>query len=448
MNHLTVPLLQIQILSGLSCAIPSLISGKNMRDVAAMHVEQAKEFSSIQKLNIEQNARLQRELEEERQNAAKCIEELRQKGQIKTEIVRQELQLTQRVREETLRKLPLKYPPECLNQTLKPPSHPEALIIFDTPLDWCDAGAKDFSKPRGIKRNLDKFIEEYYPSGGQDRPVIFFCGALERSLDPVETRILWWSFQDQPGLILETHIDEEDLDLRLTYWVPGSECRSRYIETKNKITSENRNDFRNILSFYHKLVTSLMIDAHHVIHSNSYPLFPKLLPGLIKEISYIWDNDEENIKSFHSKIAEVVTSAYQSIYIELSKRNKNTIIPNLEVELAQSLTCLSNKLWARKHLDSSIQWFLGSHGVSQVDGDPLDVMRSLCLKDGDKLFLQALQRSLLELEDNVRAAKVGLLLEQCPVPKLIATSDNASSRDNKQSPEVKISYKFGRRNKL
>ncbi|MEC4814079.1 MAG: WD40 repeat domain-containing protein [Scytonema sp. PMC 1069.18] len=284
-----------------------------------------------------------------------------------------------------------------------------------------------------LAEGLREFLNQNYSLHNSIRPTEFLAGAWDSKRFHSESSIkaLFGMLQTEPVLILESEADGDYLNFRIGYWGLGQEnyyyktisrlpykeivfqsAKTRALEWKkirdellalgepleevNKIGKENtgnlailektekwqakgidisklsfqyeinRQDIEKlcqILVNCHILVAGWVADAYHLIYHDVPPLLPELLPSLLK--------DNLDLKSLEA-IAVGYKQLYQALEVE-----RLYWIPELALQLAQSLSYLPDRTWAQEQVDYSINTWLQLHQVKQPQGShPLEMMRA------------------------------------------------------------------------
>ncbi|NET24110.1 tetratricopeptide repeat protein [Okeania sp. SIO1I7] len=121
----------------------------------------------------------------------------------------------------------------------------------------------------------------------------------------------------------------------------------------------NQKDFEELgkfLSIYHCIFAGLVADEYFLVEYNIPPILPELLPDLIKNLPESPEVDE---------MMESVILYYQKIYQALEIQ-RSAWIPELTLDLAQSLANLQNKVWAITQIINSLKYWLKSRGLSSA----------------------------------------------------------------------------------
>jgi len=146
-------------------------------------------------------------------------------------------------------------------------------------------------------------------------------------------------------LILEE--EEEDRELGR-----GGQHDYQYNVKEDKYIQE----LAQFLGICHCILVGLMADRYHFYHGDVRPKLPELLPGLLEKMP------SDSLKEM--LVGEIVSS-YQSLYQSIEGERPNAI-PFLFLDLALSLSVLSDKSWAKKQVEFSIKaWLKLRNGVSE-----------------------------------------------------------------------------------
>ncbi len=119
----------------------------------------------------------------------------------------------------------------------------------------------------------------------------------------------------------------------------------------------NQKDFEELgkfLSLYHCVFAGLVADEYFLVEYNLPPILPELLPNLIKNLPESSEVDE---------MMEAVIFYYQRIYQDLEIQRSGWM-PELVLDLAQSLASLQNKVWAITQIENSLKSWLKLRGLS------------------------------------------------------------------------------------
>ncbi|WP_052345101.1 WD40 repeat domain-containing protein [Planktothrix rubescens] len=115
-------------------------------------------------------------------------------------------------------------------------------------------------------------------------------------------------------------------------------------------------ELAQFLGICHCILVGLMADRYHFYHGDVRPKLPELLPGLLEKMPS---------DSLNEMLVGEIVSSYQSLYQSLEGKRPNAI-PYLFLDLALSLSGLSDKSWAKKQVEFSIKaWLKLRNGVSE-----------------------------------------------------------------------------------
>jgi len=115
-------------------------------------------------------------------------------------------------------------------------------------------------------------------------------------------------------------------------------------------------ELAQFLGICHCILVGLMADRYHFYHGDVRPKLPELLPGLLEKMPS---------DSLNEMLVGEIVSSYQSLYQSMSGKRPNAI-PFLFLDLALSLSGLSDKSWAKKQIEFSIKaWLKLRNGVSE-----------------------------------------------------------------------------------
>ncbi len=307
-----------------------------------------------------------------------------------------------------------------------------------------------------LAEGLRDFINHHYSLQNATRPTEFLAGAWDSKRFHSESSIkaLFGILKTEPILILESEIDGDYLNFRIAYWGLGQDnyyyktisrlpykkiivqsAKNRALEwnkVRDKLISLgekleeiddlggdnvtnlailertekwknqgidisklslqyqiNRQDFEQlcqVLITCHCLVVSWVADAYHLVYHDVSPLLPDLLPNLLKS--------ELDLPSLQAIIA-----GYEQLYQAL-ETERLSWIPELALQLAQSLSHLSDRSLAQKQVDYSINTWLRLRQVLPEEWDnPLGKMRSVVTLE-DEEYIQNLKEYFVAVEDS------------------------------------------------
>ncbi|GAB1544572.1 hypothetical protein NUACC21_72480 [Scytonema sp. NUACC21] len=347
------------------------------------------------------------------------------------------------------------------------------LKIFLAPpkvnFDRYDRSEEDiFNLELMLAEGLRDFLNKYYSLQNPIRPTELLAGAWDSKRFHSESSIkaLFGMLKTEPILILESEADGDYLNFRIGYWGIGQEnyyyktisrlpykeivfwsAKNRALEWK-KIRDElislgedlevinsigkdnaanleilekeekwkakgidvsklslqyqvNRQDVEKlcqVLITCHILATSWIADSYHLIHHDVPPLLPELLPNLLK--------DDLDLTSL-----QAIVTGYKQLYQALEVERRYWI-PELALQLAQSLSHFSDPSWAKEQVDYSFDTWLRLRQVSQQPGKHLLQPMQSALRIEDKEYLEKLRECFAKVGDNQKMAYVEELLNE------------------------------------
>jgi hypothetical protein len=317
-----------------------------------------------------------------------------------------------------------------------------------------------------LAEGLRAFLSKYYSLHSQVRPTEFLAGAWESKRFHSESSIkaLFGLLRSEPTLILESEIDGDYLNFRIAYWGIGQEnyyyqtiskipyrqiiykaAKVRALEWKktrdellalgesteyvNSIGGDNvrnlanlekeevwkvkgidvnslalqyqvnRKDFEKlcqILTSCHCLVTAWVADAYHLVHHEVAPLLPEVLPSLLKD-------------DLDMQLVQAIATGYKQIYQAIEDERRYWV-PELALQLAQSLRHLPDQSWTKEQIDYSVNTWLQLRQILQPEGgNSLKAMRS-ALRIEDQEYIEKLREYFAALGDLESVTQVEELL--------------------------------------
>ncbi|MBG1245249.1 WD40 repeat domain-containing protein [Nostoc sp. NZL] len=317
-----------------------------------------------------------------------------------------------------------------------------------------------------LAEGIRDFLNKHYSLHSQVRPTELLAGAWDSKRFHSESSIkaLFEMLKTEPSLILESENDGDYLNFRIAYWGLGQSnyyyktiarlpyrqileesAKRRALEWKkirdellalgedleeiNHIGKENvvnlaileklekwdekgidisklslqyqvnRQDFENlcqVLITYHCLVAGWVADAYHLVDHSVPPLLPELLPSLLSD-------------TFDLQSLQVIASGYKQVYQAL-ENERCYWIPELALQLAQSLSHLSDCSWANEQLDYSVNTWLQLRQISPQDStNPLQAMQS-AVSVKDEEYVKKLREYFVAVGDTQRIADVEEIL--------------------------------------
>jgi hypothetical protein len=335
-------------------------------------------------------------------------------------------------------------------------SHPRngrtPLKIFLAPpqvqFDKFDSGVeKSIEIEPILAEGLRDFINKNYSLHCDTRPTEFLAGAWDSKRFHSESSIkaLFGMLKSEPMLILESEVDGDYLNFRISYWGLGQEnyyyktisrlpykqivddaAKARALEWRtirdelillgedleiiNQLGKDNvrnlailekeelwqhkgidvsklslnyqinRQDierFSQVLITCHCLVAGWVADTYHLVHHDVPPLLPELLPNLLQ--------DALDLQSVGA-----IATGYKQIYQALEGERRYWV-PEIALQLAQSLSHLPDKSWAQEQVDYSVNaWLQLRQGTQLEETNTLQAMQ-LALRIEDMEYVEKLR---------------------------------------------------------
>lgn len=170
----------------------------------------------------------------------------------------------------------------------------------------------------------------------------------------------------------------------------------------------NRQDIEKlcqVLITYHSLAAGWVADAYHLVHHDVPPLLPELLPSLL--------TNALDLKSLQAMSDDnplrVYAAGYKQLYQALEMERRYWI-PELALELAQSLSHLPDDIWAKEQVDYSVKTWLQLRQVPQHQGShPLQAMQS-AVRIEDEEYVEKLREYFAAVGDSQSITYVEELL--------------------------------------
>ncbi|MFM7368331.1 MAG: WD40 repeat domain-containing protein, partial [Sphaerospermopsis kisseleviana] len=176
-----------------------------------------------------------------------------------------------------------------------------------------------------------------------------------------------------------------------------------HLSVEYEISSQDWEYLYQVLITSHCLVTAWVTDVYHLVHYDVPPLLPKLLPSLINE-------------GIDRQVLEVITDSYKQLY-EAFKNERRLKVPEIALQLAQSLSHVSNSFWLQEQVDYSINTWLQIRQVSLTEvTHPLKAMQ-LALKIDDENYITTLKQYFAAIGDSNNLVYVESLLEEIAILK-------------------------------
>ncbi|MBW4686491.1 MAG: WD40 repeat domain-containing protein [Komarekiella atlantica HA4396-MV6] len=317
-----------------------------------------------------------------------------------------------------------------------------------------------------LAEGLRTFISKHYSLHNPIRPTELLAGAWDSKRFHSESSIkaLFGILKTEPILILESENDGDYLNFRIAYWGLGQgnyyyktiarlshreivqeSAKNRALEWK-KIRDEllaqganleeieqfgrdnvfnlallekaekwkaqgidisklslqyqvNHQDFEklcHVLTTCHFLVAAWVADVYHLVHYDVPPLLPELLPSLLE--------DAIDLQS-----VQAIIIGYKQVYQALEKERRYWV-PELALQLAQSLSHLPDRTWAQEQVDYSINTWLELRQSPQGFSNLLEAMHSV-IRIEDEEYVQKLREYFMTVGDRQSILDVEKLLD-------------------------------------
>jgi hypothetical protein len=356
------------------------------------------------------------------------------------------------------------YPSQLLEE---PPQNVVPLkILLLFPDLGIGMGAEREAEAR-VAEGLRQFLQQHYSLHDRERPTEFIGGACDRQKFHGEASIkaLFGVLQSQPTLILESEVAGDRLNFRIAYW--GLNDGNYYYQTIAKIpyreiliesaqqraiawkalrataiaagedpeiidrlggnnaanlvilerelrwqhhgidATQLRQQYQfndqdlEVLCQYlircHAMVAAWIADIYHLLTRDVQPQLPQLLSNLLQE-------------PIERSLIEAIVGGYRQIYGALAA-DRQSWLPELYLQLAQSLSHLPDQTWARAQLEESVRAWLELRQVS-VETSWLSAVQAQ-VRISDRDYIQALRDCLVMLEDTSAVAELDTILVTC-----------------------------------
>ena len=432
---------------------------------------QQKFQTQLQDLRDKNHREFQIEQFQQQQLLQKALVNYKRQKILQTAIKQQEAVLSSLNAYNLLPNWPLKVVPALiLNPEQRHNYHlPLKIISIPPKLDWEQFGttAKKLTKiDQYLTQGLEEFLQENYSFKNFNRAVELVKVGWHRKryqgISSIQT--IFEMLRSQPTVILDLEIQDHYLNFQIFYWEVGQKEYScaqilsqfpfreivyesaksrarkwkivkqllektgkqpqeinmvdsynlevlevedkirqlgidpRKLPRRYKLKQEDLTALAEFLLSCHCLVTACLTDIHHVITNNLTPQLPSLLPQLIPN-----NPTEETIQTIVSK--------YSSMFQNLEDERLEQM-PEFALELANSFKCLTNKFWAQKQLDYSIDCWLKLRGVNcEAVNNKIEAMKSV-LTFADRQYAQKVKKCLAKLEDEQKLTAIEELIDQ------------------------------------
>ncbi|NJL69001.1 MAG: tetratricopeptide repeat protein [Microcoleus sp. SM1_3_4] len=155
----------------------------------------------------------------------------------------------------------------------------------------------------------------------------------------------------------------------------------------------HKNDYSDLAEYIgicHAVIAGLIFDEYCLIFlppaQRQTPLLPQLLPDMLAKLPA---GEQE-------AVAEIAVSYYQAIY-EYLAGEESALIPDLRLDLAESLLCLPDKQWAAGQVSLSVTDWLKLRGLPIPESNQLLNALSAAVTVGDLPYITKLNQCLQRL---------------------------------------------------
>ena len=167
-------------------------------------------------------------------------------------------------------------------------------------------------------------------------------------------------------------------------------------------------ELAQFLGICHCILVGLMADRYHFSHADVRPKLPELLPGLLEKVPS---------ESLNQMLVGEIVSSYQNLY-QLAGCDRPHLIPDLYLDLAQSLSYLPDQSWARKQIKYSIKvWLMLRNRVSSIEEKKPGLLELLeavtsALTVGDKEYLEKLNGCLAAIGESQHQEMIRVAMQR------------------------------------
>lgn len=265
-----------------------------------------------------------------------------------------------------------------------------------------------------LSQGIRDFVEKYYSSHG-DSPIEFLGGAWKSNQFRQESAIkrLFHFLPSEPTLLLDSEVDDEFFNLRITYWngscesyhyqtvissLPYTELLKKWaIERTGKQTGpvnyapEDYKKFSQFMIACQCLLIGFFADFH-------YQMFHEMSPKSSVYLSGIYNSfpDAETRKLMFDHFVK----SHEHTFSTWEVTDKDYFLPDFKLQLAQGLATLPDKSWAEKQLIAAMR--------SWLDLRTLNVSKSEAIRD----LLNAVLESANTVEDNEFLSQLKVVKQQ------------------------------------
>ena len=167
-------------------------------------------------------------------------------------------------------------------------------------------------------------------------------------------------------------------------------------------------ELAQFLGICHCILVGLMADRYHFSHADVRPKLPELLPGLLEKVPS---------ESLNQMLVGEIVSSYQNLY-QLAGCDRPHLIPDLYLDLAQSLSYLPDQSWAKKQIKYSIKvWLMLRNRVSSIEEQKPGLLELLeavtsALTVGDKEYLEKLNGCLAAIGESQHQEMIRVAMQR------------------------------------
>lgn len=347
------------------------------------------------------------------------------------------------------------------------------LVVISPPaleFDQFPHVAKGFVAMEGkLTDKIRDFLSDNYPLHDSLRPTKFLGNAYKskRVSGEAAIEILYWTHKSVPTVLIESKVDSDDIRLYLATWdmmesiyhyekifelswkdvlyplarenaKSWKEERDKLLQegkTQEEIVQEGGDDeynlkiseleekdrkrgvekqrnykvngaeytqeFTQFLGFCHNILIGLSVDSYYLLNYRVCPKLPEVLSNLLKDVPI------ENLKK---SLVESVVGNYRLLYQRLENELPDWI-PELALDLAQSLAGLDDKSYSVQQITYSLYTFLKSRNCLEINYiSDYSLMESILLA-GDQAYFEKLELCLKSLGEQNTVAEAEELLQ-------------------------------------
>jgi hypothetical protein len=226
------------------------------------------------------------------------------------------------------------------------------------------------------------------------------------------------AYKSVPTLVLESECDGELYTLRVVFWWFGQESPIHMAvlsglavkqffsgagikEGDSLPPVQQLTNLNWLLGTCHYLIAAVIADAYFFINYRRPPLLPVLLPTLLSGV-----NESKGAQ----EVIEVITAVYGRIYGAVEAYLPHWM-PELHLQLAASFSHIPNKLFAREHLNNSVNAMLKLRVGPHLGGNRLEQLKAAFVV-GDQHYVEAVRDFATVVEDEALYHDVAAVLKQ------------------------------------